>query len=272
MISIRDNVLEDEKQIQEKKESIRLSFAEAANDFAKWLDATKSKAAQAQTGDISSQLENLKALQPEIGAHSSDYDIVCERSNEAEDAMIFQNKHTTYNAESLGAQYSQLRDGIIKLVKELEYAIISKDGGGVSEEMLMEFRSSYNHFDQNKNGYLERLEFRACLMSLGYELPDLKPGQKDPEFDKVMKIVDPEGTEKVSFESFVDFMTKEMADSDNPDQIKDSFRIIAGNKSSIAAEDLRRDLSPDDAQYCIENMCPSGDGLDYSSFTEQLYA
>jgi hypothetical protein len=36
-----------------------------------------------------------------------------------------------------------------------------------------EYRDSFNHFDKDNTHKLERLEFRACLVSLGYNIPQM---------------------------------------------------------------------------------------------------
>eukprot|EP00126_Sphaerothecum_destruens_P015255 Sdes_comp9192_c0_seq1m664 len=274
VVENRKKSLDESVQVQERKEAIKISFAQLANQFASWLDSAKSRISEAESVDISSQLERLKSLQPEIAVHSADYDLICEKSIEVEDAMIFQNKHTVYTAESLGVQYRQLKEQITKLVKELEDAIVSREmSGTISNEILQEYRSSYNHFDQNKKGYLTHLEFRACLMSLGYDLAPFQTNQasNDFAFDEILLKVDPHQCEKISFESFVDFMTQEVADTDSPDQIKSSFQIMAGDSVYIQEAVLRRDLSPQDAQYCLDHMEVSASGLNYSQFTDQLY-
>ena len=35
-----------------------------------------------------------------------------------------------------------------------------------------EFRKSFNHFDKKRNRRLEPKEFKACLVSLGYNIRD----------------------------------------------------------------------------------------------------
>jgi len=47
-----------------------------------------------------------------------------------------------------------------------------------------------------------------------------------------MTIVDPNNTGHVTFEAFLDFMTRETADTDTAEQVMDSFRILAGDKVS----------------------------------------
>ena len=48
-----------------------------------------------------------------------------------------------------------------------------------------------------------------------------------------MLIVDPNETGKVTFQAFVDFMTREVADTDTAEQVMDSFKILAGDKVSL---------------------------------------
>ena len=47
-----------------------------------------------------------------------------------------------------------------------------------------------------------------------------------------MSIVDPNNTGHVTFQAFLDFMTRETADTDTADQVMESFRILAGDKVS----------------------------------------
>ena len=45
-----------------------------------------------------------------------------------------------------------------------------------------------------------------------------------------MSIVDPNHSGYVTFESFLDFMTRETADTDTAEQVMQSFKILAGDK------------------------------------------
>lgn len=113
-------------------------------------------------------------------------------------------------------------------------------------------------------------DFRACLISMGYDLGEV-------EFARIMMLVDPSATGMVSFQSFIDFMTRETTDTDTADQVVASFRILAADKPYILVEELRRELPPDQAEYCILRMAPySGPGglagaLDYTAFSTALY-
>lgn len=132
--------------------------------------------------------------------------------------------------------------------------------------------------------------------------------QGDTEFARIMGIVDPNGSGAVTFQAFIDFMSRETTDTDTADQVIASFKILAADKVSvcdllcvsvcllgrsswtsltvsplrfhqnyITAEELRRELPPDQAEYCIARMAPytGPDGvpgaLDYMSFSTALY-
>lgn len=93
---------------------------------------------------------------------------------------------------------------------------------------MNEFRMSFNHFDKSRSRRLDPKEFRSCLISLGYNIRDDKQG--DTDFQRIMSIVDPNNTAYVSFDSFMDFMTRDASDQDTADQIIQSFRVLANNK------------------------------------------
>ena len=52
----------------------------------------------------------------------------------------------------------------------------------------------------------------------------------DPVFDKLWEDIDPNETGYVTFEAFVEFMTRETVDQDTADQVMNSFKILAGDK------------------------------------------
>lgn len=52
----------------------------------------------------------------------------------------------------------------------------------------------------------------------------------DADFQRIMSIVDPNNTGHVSFDSFMDFMTRDASDQDTADQIIESFKVLAGDK------------------------------------------
>uniref|UniRef100_A0A5F8HDT9 Actinin alpha 1 n=3 Tax=Theria TaxID=32525 RepID=A0A5F8HDT9_MONDO len=125
-------------------------------------------------------------------------------------------------------------------------------------------------FVQKKTGMMDTDDFRACLISMGYNMGEA-------EFARIMSIVDPNRIGVVTFQAFIDFMSRETADTDTADQVMASFKILAGDKNYITLDELRRELPPDQAEYCIARMAPyTGPdavpgALDYMSFSTALY-
>ncbi|KAI2657982.1 Alpha-actinin-1 [Labeo rohita] len=123
---------------------------------------------------------------------------------------------------------------------------------------------------QKRTGMMDAEDFRACLISMGYNMGEA-------EFARIMSIVDPNRLGVVTFQAFIDFMSRETADTDTADQVMASFKVLAGDKNYILADELRRELPPDQAEYCIARMTPyTGPdavpgALDYMSFSTALY-
>lgn len=57
--------------------------------------------------------------------------------------------------------------------------------------------------------------------------------QGEVEFARIMMLVDSNATGLVSFQSFIDFMTRETADTDTAEQVVASFRILAADKVNL---------------------------------------
>jgi len=55
--------------------------------------------------------------------------------------------------------------------------ILTRDSKGISNEQMEDFRKSFLHFDKSRNRRLEPQEFKACLISLGYNIRDDKQVQ-----------------------------------------------------------------------------------------------
>lgn len=105
---------------------------------------------------------------------------------------------------------------------------MTRDSKGITQEQLNEFRGSFNHFDKNRTGRLTPDELKSCLVSVGYNIRNDRQG--DSDFRRIMTIVDPNNTGYVTFDAFLDFMTRESTDTDTAEQIIDSFRILANDK------------------------------------------
>uniref|UniRef100_A0A8C9RE95 Actinin, alpha 2b n=1 Tax=Scleropages formosus TaxID=113540 RepID=A0A8C9RE95_SCLFO len=273
LVPQRDSSLQEELARQHANERLRRQFASQANLIGPWIQTRMEeigRSAVEMNGTLEDQMTQLKQYEHVIVNYKPNIDHLEGDHQLIQESLIFDNKHTNYTMEHIRVGWELLLTTIARTINEIETQILTRDAKGISQEQMNEFRSSFNHFDRKKKGGMETDEFRACLISMGYDLGEV-------EFARIMSLVDPNGTGVVSFQSFIDFMTRETGDSDTAEQVVASFRILAGDKPYILAEELRRELPVDQAEYCISRMpAYRGPGavpgaLDYTSFSTALY-
>jgi actinin alpha len=142
-----------------------------------------------------------------------------------------------------------------------------KKNADVSPAQLKEFKEVFDHFDRDQNGILTRVEFKACLQTLGDE-------PTDHELDAIMKSVDPEN-KGITFDKFTEFMVHRTKDSDTKEEMFESFKSLANDKEFITEEDLRRVMPNDKVQYLLQRMPKYKDvagGYDYRAWVEEAYS
>lgn len=278
LIPERDQKLSDETSRQQNNERLRVQFAQHANQVGEWVTQRAKRLVDIgmnATGSLENQLKELQGLNEEIHGFKPNFMELDKINHSVQEAMIFENPHTSYSMEVLRIRFEQLLTGITRNINEVENQILMRDSIGISEDQMKELRTSFNHFDKNNNNQLDYKEFKQCLVSLGNSV-DIE--EKDsPEFARIIAMTDPNGTGYITFQAFLDYMTREMADTDTADQVMESFRILAGDKPFITADELRRELPAEQAEYCITRMTPyTGPdavpgALDYRSFSSALY-
>ncbi|XP_068614803.1 alpha-actinin-4-like isoform X1 [Brachionichthys hirsutus] len=278
LVPLRDKALQGELDKQNSNDSLRAKFATQANTVGAYIQAKMEEIGRISiemNGTLEDQLTNLKEYQESIMSYSPEMKKVEGSHQLIQEALIFDNKYTSYTMEHLRVGWEQLLTTIARTINEIENQILTRDAKGISQEQLYEYRASFNHFDKDHSGALMAEEFKACLISLGHDVENDKQGEA--EFARIMGIVDPNCSQAVTFQAFIDFMSRETTDTDTADQVIASFKILAGDKSFITAEELRRELPPDQAEYCIARMAPYAGpdavpgALDYMSFSTALY-
>ncbi|KAM5235268.1 alpha-actinin-2 isoform 4-T4 [Ctenodactylus gundi] len=251
LVPIRDQSLQEELARQHANERLRRQFAAQANAIGPWIQNKMEEIARSSiqiTGALEDQMNQLKQYEHNIINYKSNVDKLEGDHQLIQEALVFDNKHTNYTMEHIRVGWELLLTTVARTINEVETQILTRDAKGITQEQMNEFRASFNHFDRG-----------------------------EAEFARIMTLVDPNGQGTVTFQSFIDFMTRETADTDTAEQVIASFRILASDKPYILAEELRRELPPDQAQYCIKRMpAYSGPGsvpgaLDYTAFSSALY-
>ncbi|XP_074786928.1 alpha-actinin-4 isoform X11 [Athene noctua] len=251
LVPKRDHALLEEQSKQQSNERLRRQFATQANIVGPWIQTKMEEIGRISIemhGTLEDQLNHLKQYEQSIVDYKPNLDLLEQQHQLIQEALIFDNKHTNYTMEHIRVGWEQLLTTIARTINEVENQILTRDAKGISQEQMQEFRASFNHFDKG-----------------------------DAEFNRIMSVVDPNSSGTVTFQAFIDFMSHETTDTDTADQVIASFKVLAGDKNYITAEELRRELPPDQAEYCIARMASYQGSdtvpgaLDYKSFSTALY-
>merc|ERR1711944_147075 len=278
LVPQRDQTLEDELRKQQNNEALRRQFADKSNQVGPWIERQMDAVAaigMGMQGSLEEQLGRLREYEEAVYQFKPHLEELERINQQIQESFVFENRYTQYTMETLRVGWEQLVTSVNRTINEVENQILTRDSKGITQEQLNEFRASFNHFDKSRTGRLNPEEFKNCLISLGYSVGQDKQGEID--FQRILSIVDPNASGYVQFDCFLDFMTRESTDVDTAEQVIDSFRILAADKPYILPEELRRELPPDQAEYCIQRMQPySGidavqGALDYMSFSTALY-
>jgi len=241
----RKDALAAELSKQQHNESLRVSFAEKAKALHAFTQEHSAFVNSNSNAELEDQLKEIQHRKPTIFGGSEQLAAVESLNNQLSEAGVTHNPHTDHTFPTLKADFQQLVKETNNKETLIQKEIIQKTGSRVSAEQLAEFREVFDHFDKDRRGSLNRLEFKSCLQSLGEDLADA-------ELDKIIGAIGTDG--KVPFDSFCDFMANKSADSDSKDQILDAFRALGGDKGFITEDELRRALPAEKVAYLTKAM------------------
>eukprot|EP00117_Sycon_ciliatum_P010415 scpid4432/ scgid12327/ Spectrin alpha chain, brain; Alpha-II spectrin; Fodrin alpha chain; Spectrin, non-erythroid alpha chain len=273
----REVDLQKEQKRQEKNDELRKAFAQLANSFHTWL--TESRASLVEgTGSLEDQLEAIRHKADEVADRKENLKKVEQLGSQMEEAMILDNKYTEHTPLGLAQQWDQLDQLAMRMQHNMEQQIQARNMTGVSEDELKEFNQMFRHFDKDNSNLLDHAEFKACLRSLGYDLPIVEEGEVDPQFEEILNQVDPNRDGQVSMEEFMAFMISRVSENvESSKEVENAFRAITSNGDApyVTAAELLQALPKEQAEYCMRNMQPYPDvkdAYDYKSFTNSVFS
>jgi len=137
----------------------------------------------------------------------------------------------------------------------------------ITEDQMNDFNESFKHFDKDRSGALDKLEFRACLKTLGQD-------PNDDAFNKLFsELAAQGGGERITKEAFIKYMISLLEDTDDAHQIKQSFRILSNERPSITPIDLRYPpLQENDVHFLTTHMKGQGEEYDFNEYTDEVFA
>merc|ERR1711992_173810 len=281
IIRERDAELAKEALRQEENDKLRKEFAKLANNFHSWLTETRSSMMEG-SGSLEEQLAAVGLKAHEVANRGADLKKIEELGAILEGHLILDNRYTEHSTVGLAQQWDQLNQLGMRIKHNLEQQIQARNQSGVSEDALKEFSMMFRHFDKERTGRLDHNAFKSCLRALGYDLPMVKEGEEEPEFEAILDTVDPNRTESISLQDYMAYMiTKETENVATSDEIVNAFQAITTQEREyITKKELYAHLAKEMADYCLHKMTPYVDprtqepvpeAYDYMEFTRTLF-
>jgi len=151
-------------------------------------------------------------------------------------------------------------------MRENRFRFIKKEENKISEEKVAECKASFTHFDQNGDHALDKLEFKAANSAMSVVF------KNDEHFIKTFEEVSG-GKGSVNLEQYMKYIVALQEDRDTPEQLKDSFRQMAGDADTISGDQLNiPPLTEEDVAYLKTAMPKAGeDKYDYNAFVDQSF-
>lgn len=122
-----------------------------------------------------------------------------------------------------------------RTVKKNEFRAKDYEGKGLSEDEVTEIKEAFDLFDVDKSGSIDKSELRNALSNLGID-------NRNHTLNAMMKDLDKDGNDQVSFEEFLNMMTAKMSDKDTREDLEKVFRLFIGDDKAdkISLKHLKR--------------------------------
>jgi len=251
------------------KTKLEKDFGDKANHFYNEIQSFKHAALEDFGSDLQSAKNKLDGLLEKVKHHSAGLQEVDHAEKKCEEANIESNEHTDHTVDDLSFEIAQVEKLIHKNLAAVEGQIAASGGSSVSAQQLKEYKETFNHFDVDKDNTLNRLEFKSCLSALGLIGIDFEGG--DAKFEHIFQDVSG-GSGSITFDNFVEYMTRLAGSTMDQGQIAASFNTLAGGKPTLSVQDCQvGGLKTEEIEFITTNLPPLSGGYDYNSYLKNAY-
>ncbi|KAG8951155.1 hypothetical protein FRC03_012625 [Tulasnella sp. 419] len=251
-------------QIGDVKETLRRKFASLANDFEQKLRDITSQIS-ALDGPLEDQQQAIESIERNLGPLRETFGGIITADEECRLANIEENDHTVFTIEDLDFEFKLVENALMKKIKFIDNQIVSRNMTNLTPAQLEQFESTFRFFDQDETNTLSPPEMTAALASLGLVYSEGDMAQIHAE------LVEDYGA--VTFEAFINLMVDITEDQTSPEQLRDAFRGLAGDKAFVTEMDLKLGLLPPATIDYLREAMPTTDetGLKHNGTTEAAY-
>ncbi|KAJ2849218.1 alpha-actinin [Coemansia brasiliensis] len=252
--------------IRQSRDALQRRYGAEANGIQSVLNSI-AHALAALCGELDDQLATVKSLISKarpLGAalkRLSDLESLCAEAN------IDEHDYTVFSVSDLEYDTEMTMKALEKKALFIENQSAVRNMTNLTPAQLEEFESTFRYFDRDGSNLLSDSEFRAALDSLGHSF-------SDDEFALLYEQLAC-GEDMITFEVYIRFLVELTEDQTTPEQLLQSFRVIAGDKEYVTHEDLRlSDLSSSSITYLLKDM-PVSDvdkhGYDYLAYLRKVF-
>ncbi|KAF9221592.1 hypothetical protein BS17DRAFT_785019 [Gyrodon lividus] len=235
-------------QIRQIKESLRKQFADLANDFSQRLHGVSLDLSTVE-GPLEEQQEQVRQIQVRVPGLADALARVAKAENDCIAANVEENDYTVFTCQDLDFELELVTQAIAKKISFIDNQIVSRNMTNLTPAQLEQFESTFRYFDRDETNTLVLSEFSAALASLGIIY-------SDEDLDYIHdQLVQDYGA--VTFEAFINLLVDITEDQTSPEQLRESFRGIAGDKPFVTELDMRLAQLPVSAIDYLREVLPS---------------
>ncbi|KAG1774891.1 calponin homology domain-containing protein [Suillus placidus] len=256
-------------QIRQIKESLRKEFAELANDFSQRLHAI-SLELSGVAGPLETQQDQVKEIQTRLPTLSEALTRVAKAEQDCVVANVEENDYTVFTCQDLEFELGLVAQSLTKKISFIDNQIVSRNMTNLTPAQLEQFESTFRYFDRDETNTLSLTETSAALASQGLVYSD----------EDITYIYDQllQDYGAVTFEAFINLLVEITEDQTSPEQLRESFRGIAGNKPFVTELDMRLAQLPVSAVDYLSEVIPSTNNevgepeYDYDTWLRDVFA
>jgi hypothetical protein len=256
-------------QIRQIKESLRKEFADLANDFSQRLHAI-SLELSGVAGPLETQQDQVKEIQTRLPTLSEALTRVAKAEQDCVVANVEENDYTVFTCQDLEFELGLVAQSLTKKISFIDNQIVSRNMTNLTPAQLEQFESTFRYFDRDETNTLSLTETSAALASQGLVYSD---EDMTYIYDQLLQDYG-----AVTFEAFINLLVDITEDQTSPEQLRESFRGIAGNKPFVTELDLRLAQLPVSAVDYLSEVIPSTNNevgepqYDYETWLQDVFA
>jgi len=242
---------------QQANDALDLEFSALVDGLHATIDAHRNQIKDSGAAKLEEQEAFVKE-RLESKAESDQLPKVKELDAKIKEAA-FSVRHTTLSALDTDIAWDNYSKFLAAKAAALKEQILHEQLRGVSPDEYDEIQAQFEQFDKNSNGTLDVNEFKACLYSLGEEMPKKEVSEVIAKFG--------DGS-IIPYEGFKEFMIQQLGDTDTKEEIVEGFQLMhkgAATADEVTMMELFKDAT-------VEWIKKERSDMDYVAFSEQVFA